>query len=216
MGYEMRKLKYKFNDEKLFELAMTQSGANAVNNNERLEFIGDRVLGLSVAALLYEMFPTETEGDLAQRHAMLVSTETLAQVAAQYGFDKKVRHGHMTAGRMKHIAANAMESVLGAIFLDGGFEAARAEVVDVWRDIAARDIVPPKDPKTALQEYAQKKGDGALPEYEFIESKEKSKSHSPRFTAQVIALGRAARGQGESKKGATIAAAEKWLEGISQ
>ena len=121
MGHKMTKLKYKFKDTKLFDLALTQSGADAVNNNERLEFIGDRVLGLAVAAMLYEMFPNESEGDLARRHAVLVSTDTLAVVAKEFGFIQKIRHGHMTAGKMNHIAANAMESVLGAIFLGRRF-----------------------------------------------------------------------------------------------
>ncbi|MCL1892128.1 MAG: ribonuclease III [Alphaproteobacteria bacterium] len=206
----MKKLRYKFVDEKLFALALTQSGADAVNNNERLEFIGDRVLGLSVAALLYEMFPSETEGDLARRHAVLVSTETLAEVAKELGFDKKIRHGHMTAGKMNHIAANAMESVLGAIFLDGGFPAASAEVTRIWRDLAARDAIPPKDSKTALQEFVQKNGGGALPEYEFID--EDGKSHSPVFKVRVSALGQSALGSGASKKSATSAAATELLK----
>ena len=205
----MKKLKYKFNDEKLFDLALTQSGANATENNERLEFLGDRVLGLSVAALLYEMFPHETEGELARRHAVLVSTETLAGVAKEFGFDKKVRHGHMTGGKINHIAANAMESVLGAIFIDGGFTAARDEVVRIWRELAAADAVAPKDVKTTLQEFVQKNGGGALPRYEFLEHDEKT--HSPNFKVRVSALGKSATGQGASKKEATADAAEKLL-----
>ena len=114
----MAKLNYTFKNPELLELALTQSGANAEHNNERLEFVGDRVLGLSVAALLYEMFPTEHEGELARRHATLVSTETLARVATQLGLDKKIHHGHMTAGRIQHICANAMEAVFGAIFIE--------------------------------------------------------------------------------------------------
>lgn len=213
MGHKMTKLKYKFNDKKLFDLALTQSGADAVNNNERLEFIGDRVLGLAVAAMLYEMFPNESEGDLARRHAVLVSTDTLAVVAKEFGFIQKIRHGHMTAGKMNHIAANAMESVLGAIFLDGGFHAACAEIQEIWRPIAARDVIPPKDAKTALQEFVQKNGAGALPEYEFID--EVGKSHSPVFNVNVSALGKKASGQGASKKEATATAAAKLLGMLS-
>ena len=77
----MIELKYKFKDKTLLETALTQSGANAAHNNERLEFVGDRVLGLTVAEMLYKMYPSEAEGELARRHAMLVSTETLARVA---------------------------------------------------------------------------------------------------------------------------------------
>ncbi len=136
---------FKFKNEKLLELALTQSGADAINNNERLEFIGDRVLGLSVAALLYEMFADESEGELARRHAALVSTETLSDVAQKLGLDKRVRRGHMTAGRIKHILANAMEAVLGAIYIDGGWDAARDFVLDIWRDLAASVATAPKD-----------------------------------------------------------------------
>ena len=79
----MIKLNYEFRNKQLLELALTQSGVNATQNNERLEFIGDRVLGLSVAGLLYEMYPNESEGELARRHALLVSTETLVNVSRQ-------------------------------------------------------------------------------------------------------------------------------------
>lgn len=213
MGHKMRKLNYKFKNEKLFELAMTQSGVDSVNNNERLEFLGDRVLGLSVAILLYNMFQNESEGDMARRHAVLVSTDTLANVAKEFGLDKKIKHGHMTAGKMNHIAANAMESVLGAIFLDGGFEVARAQIEEIWQPLAAKDIVPPKDAKTALQEFVQKNDDGALPEYEFIDNG--NKSHAPLFNVCVSALGQSAIGIGESKKEASANAAEKLLKMLS-
>lgn len=203
----MEKLNYNFQNPALLELALTQSGVDATKNNERLEFIGDRVLGLTVAAMLYDMFPLETEGELARRHAMLVSTETLADVAIEVGLDRCVRHGHMTAGRMRHVWANAMEAVFGAIFLDGGFEAARGVIMHLWRDIAARDVVAPKDAKSALQELVQKRAAGSLPEYEYTEPI--GASHKPVFTVRVKALGVSATGTGASKKEAsTVAAAE--------
>jgi len=205
----MAKLNYKFKDPKLLELALTQSGADAKNNNERLEFLGDRVLGLSVAVLLYEMFPDETEGALAQRHAALVSSGTLAEVADIMGLTGKIRHGHMTAGRLKHVMADAAESVLGAIFLDGGFDAARKVVLEIWTPLARKELIPPKDAKTVLQELAQHTGSGALPEYEFLEST--GPSHSPVFNVRVSALGLQAIGSGSSKKIATAAAAAELL-----
>ena len=206
----MRKINYDFQDQSLLDLALTQSGANAAHNNERLEFIGDRVLGLSVAGLLYEMFPNESEGELARRHAMLVSTETLATVAREFGLDKRIRHGHMTAGRIQHILADAMEAVFGAIYLDGGFSVAREIIVDVWRDLASADIVAPKDPKTALQEFVQKSDNGNLPVYEFLDTT--GASHSPVFNVRVTAMGQSALGQGASKKTATINAAAALLK----
>ncbi len=206
----MAKINYKFKNPELLELALTQSGADAHHNNERLEFIGDRVLGLSVAALLYDMFPDEHEGELARRHAMLVSTETLAQVACSLGVDKHIRHGHMTAGRVQHMYADAMEAVFGAIFLDGGFNAAQKIIVDVWRTIAALDVNAPKDAKTSLQELVQKSAAGALPVYEYLEPT--GASHKPVFNVRVTALGKTATGSGSSKKSASIAAAEELLK----
>ncbi|MBO5663071.1 MAG: ribonuclease III [Alphaproteobacteria bacterium] len=206
----MIKLNYDFNDDSLLELALTQSGVNSAHNNERLEFIGDRVLGLSVAGLLYEMYPAETEGELARRHARLVSTETLGNVARELGLDKHVRHGHMTAGRVQHILANAMEAIFGAIYLDGGFDAACGVIVEIWRDLAALDVVAPKDPKTRLQELVQKNVPGSLPVYEYMESV--GASHNPVFNVRVSAMGHSAMGQGTSKKGASIAAAEELLK----
>lgn len=206
----MIKLDYKFKNPELMQLAMIQSGANAAHNNERLEFIGDRVLGLSVADLLYQMYPNENEGELARRHAMLVSTETLARTARAIGVDTQIKHGHMTAGRVQHILADAMEALLGAIYLDGGFDAARDIIVPVWRELAAADIVAPKDPKTKLQELVQQMDSGNLPQYEFLEST--GASHSPVFTVRVSAMGHTATGTGSSKKGASIDAAEKLLK----
>ena len=206
----MIKLNYEFKDKQLLELALTQSGVNATQNNERLEFIGDRVLGLSVAGLLYEMYPNESEGELARRHAMLVSTETLGNVARQLGLDRQIKHGHMTAGRIVHIMANAMEAIFGAIYLDSGFDAAKDVIVDIWRELAAADVTAPKDPKTALQEFVQQADNGNLPVYEFLETT--GASHNPVFNVRVCAMGKSAQGQGTSKKAATIDAAEKLLK----
>lgn len=206
----MEKLNYTFKNPELLDLALTQSGADGAHNNERLEFIGDRVLGLTVAALLYEMYPTEAEGELARRHAMLVSTETLASVADKLKLASHIRHGHMTGGRIRHIMANAMEAIFGAIFIDGGFDAARAVIISFWREMAAADATAPKDAKTALQELVQKRGDGALPLYEFLE--QTGASHSPVFRVRVTALGHAADATGSSKKAASINAADALLK----
>ncbi len=206
----MEQLNYTFKNPNLLELALTQSGADGAHNNERLEFIGDRVLGLTVAALLYEMYPTEHEGELARRHAMLVSTETLASVADKLNLAPHIRHGHMTGGRIRHIMANAMEAIFGAIFIDGGFDAARAVILSHWCELAAADAVAPKDVKTALQELVQKNGDGALPVYEFLE--QTGASHSPVFRVRVTAMGHTATATGPSKKVASINAADALLK----
>lgn len=199
------KLKYRFKDESLLDLAMTQSGVNTAHNNEKLEFVGDRVLGLSVATLLYQMFPTETEGELARRFAVLVSTDTLAAVAMRMELDKSLRHGHFTGGRKRHLIANAMEAVLGAMYFDSGFEETRKFIAEIWRPLAAAEAEAPKDSKTKLQEYVQKHDNGALPVYTFLDVT--GPAHSPIFTADVTAMGQTATGSGTSKKAASIAAA---------
>lgn len=204
------KLNYEFKDNELLNLALTQSGIDSKHNNERLEFIGDRVLGLSVAAMLYEMYPDEAEGNLARRHAFLVSTDTLARVAVSIELEKHLRHGHMTGGKTSHILANAMEAILGAIFLESGFETASKIITDIWHDLASAEIVAPKDAKTALQEFVQKNGHGDLPMYEYNEPT--GASHNPVFTATATALGKSATGTGASKKLASLDAAEKLLK----
>lgn len=204
------KLNYTFKDKNLLELALTQSGIDSKHNNERLEFIGDRVLGLSVAWLLYDMYPNENEGGLARRHALLVSTNTLARVAADLDIGKYIKHGHMTGGKINHILANTMEAILGAIFLDSGFESARKIIVDIWTELAAAEIIAPKDAKTALQEFVQHHDSGALPNYVYHEPT--GASHNPEFTVTVTALNKSAEGVGPSKKAASLAAAENLLK----
>ena len=207
---EMEILGYKFKNEKLLELALTQSGANYAHNNERLEFIGDRVLGLSVASLLYEMFPTEAEGELARRHATLVSTQMLAYVAEKINLAPHIRHGHMTGGRVQHILADTMEALFGAIYLESGFEVARDVILKTWRELAAAEITAPKDAKTALQEFVQKNHTGELPLYEYLP--QTGPSHNPVFNVSVTALGKTATGSGASKKEASTAAAAELLK----
>jgi len=201
---------YTFKDHKLLELALTQSGINASNNNERLEFIGDRVLGLSVAALLYNMYPEANEGGLAKRHAILVSTETLAQVAKKLNIAKNLRHGHMTCDKTDHILANAMEAILGAIFLDSDFDTVKNFIWKIWENLAKAEYQIPKDPKTELQEIVQKASKCSLPIYEYTDPI--GSPHNPTFTVKVIALGKSAIGTGSSKKEASVCAAENLLK----
>lgn len=206
----MKELNYEFKNKSLLKLALTQSGVNSTHNNERLEFIGDRVLGLSVADLLMDMYPCETEGELARRHALLVSTDTLGDVARRLGIDKIVRHGHMTAGRTKHMLANTMEAIFGAIYIDGGFAAAHNVIVGIWHELAAHYVVAPKDAKTALQELVQQHSGGALPVYEYLETT--GAPHSPTFNVRVSAMGTSAVASGSSKKAASTSAATELLK----
>ena len=204
------KLNYVFKDKALLRLALTQSGVDQINNNERLEFVGDRVLGLNIAKMLYDTFPHESEGELARRYAALVSTRTLFEIGTKLELAKIVRHGHMTAGRLQHMTADAMEAILGAIFIDGGFDATRAVIAELWADILMRDPNPPKDAKTRLQEVVQKVDNGNLPVYEY--KMISGQPHSPVFQATVSAMGVSATATGTSKRIAATAAAEDLLK----
>ena len=166
-----------------------------------------------MAALLYSMYPNEAEGGLARRHATLVSTNTLADVAKQIELEPELHHGHMTGGKINHVLANAMEAVLGAIFLDSGFETARSVILGIWTDLAAAETTAPKDAKTTLQEYVQRVDSGALPIYEYQEPT--GTSHNPEFSVTVTALGKSAIGVGSSKKTASLDAAEKLLKTLA-
>ncbi len=127
------------------------------NGNERLEFLGDRVLSLAMADLLLRRFPQEREGELARRHASLVRAETLLEIATAIGLGEHLRlgdseraHGH---GVKPNILSDALEALLGAVFLDAGLEAAAASVELLWGDRLSSLAVAPRDPKTALQEW---------------------------------------------------------------
>ena len=181
--------------------------------NERLEFLGDRVLGLAVADLLFRTFPHEHEGLLARRHAALVSRPTLAEVAGAIDLAPCLRlsRGEQDAGGRNNpgLLANACEAVIGAIHLDGGFEAARNVVIRLWEPLVARYETPPKDAKTLLQEWAQQNG-RALPRYR--ETDRAGPPHAPTFCIEVSVDGlEPATATGSSKRGAERAAAETML-----
>lgn len=202
--------KYKFKDKSLFDLALTQSGVNHINNNERLEFLGDRVLGLCIAQLLYDMFKEESEGELARRYSNLVSTDTISKIALNYCLDKSLHHGHITSGKINHVLANAFEAVLGAIFLDGGFDEVFKEIKNIYKNIIKNDIKPPKDAKTLLQELVQSKDKNNLPEYIYLG--QTGLVHNPVFKVSVSAFGKTGFGEGGSKKIASTEAAKNLLK----
>jgi ribonuclease III len=161
-------------------------GASAGGSNERLEFIGDRVLGLLIAEWLAERFPGEQEGELGRRLAALVSQPVLAQVADTIGLGEalSVAPGEARAGvkRRATVQADALEAALGAIFLDGGLEPAREFVRRAWGSAMTAQDAPPKDAKTKLQEWAQKRG-LELPTYAV--SARSGPPHAPVFEVTV-------------------------------
>ncbi len=177
--------------------------------NERLEFLGDRVLGLVVAEALLARFPAEPEGAVARRHASLVSQPVLARVAEAIGLGEFLTFakGDRDAGAATNpaILADAIEAVIAAIYLDGGLEPARGFVLGQWEALIVEGSTPPSDSKTALQEWALARG-LALPAYRVVKSE--GPAHSPRFEVTVAIEGIApAAGEGRSKRAAEKVAA---------
>ncbi len=173
---------YSFKDEALLHLALTHPSLAKEQSNQRLEFLGDSVLGAVVAHLLYELFPNEQEGELARRLAALVRGATLTAIARDIGLAEHLR---LASGEARDNASNledALEALIGAIYLDGGFEAAKAFIEPRWKDLAEKNITAPKDAKTALQEWAQGRG-LPIPTYTLVETT--GPAHAPEFTVEV-------------------------------
>ena len=181
-------------------------------SNERLEFIGDRVLGLLVAEWLAERFPHEQEGELGRRLAHLVSQPVLAGIAESSGFPAllSVAPGESRAGvrRRATVLADAVEATIGALFLDGGIEPARRFIRRAWESAMTAQASPPKDAKTALQEWAQGRGQ-ELPAY-VVQSRE-GPPHAPVFVISVTVDGRTGTGSAGTKRAAEQAAATDLL-----
>tara|TARA_R110000868_G_scaffold178650_1_gene418426 strand:+ start:954 stop:1655 length:702 start_codon:yes stop_codon:yes gene_type:complete len=215
-------LGHTFTDPDLLGLALTHRGsleaavkgrqAGRQSTNERLEFLGDRVLGLVVAEGLLRVYPNENEGALATRLAALVSASTLARVAEDVGLAPhiKMAPGQQADASESAILADACEAVIGALYLDGGLEAASRFITHRWEPLMRAEIVPPKDPKTALQEWAQGRR-LELPAYEVVS--ESGPAHAPEFTVSVTVEGFPEQiGKGRTKRHAEQAAATALLD----
>lgn len=186
------------------------AAARADETNERLEFLGDRVLGLIIAEALLEQFAAADEGELAQRLAALVAEPTLVAVARaiDLGAHVKAAPGQPTTA-IDAILADACEAIVGAIYLDGGHASARAFILRHWSRHIADAKTPPKDSKSALQEWAQGRG-LPLPTYRQVDRT--GPDHAPEFTVSVAVDGFAEeRGVGKSKQFAEILAATAFL-----
>ncbi|WP_296707747.1 ribonuclease III [Rhodoblastus sp.] len=216
---------YRFADPLLLLRALTHvsalpatQAARRVDSYQRLEFLGDRVLGLAVSDMLCEQFPGAEEGELSRRLADLVRKETCADVAREWGVGDVVRLGEgeaQTGGAKKSaILGDVCESILGAIFLDGGFAAAQATIRRFFHGKMLNPARPLRDPKTALQEWAQARG---LPPPSYRQSSRIGPDHAPVFIMEVVVNGyepMAARGS--SKRFAEQACAQSFLtrEGV--
>lgn len=213
---------YTFKSRELVEMALTHAsvrgGGAPRDDNERLEFIGDRVLGLAVAAALSTAFPNAREGELAARFNRVVRGQTCARVARSIELGNSLILSDSEAesgGRDKEtILADAVEALLGAVFIEGGFEKARSVVMRLFGAHMDQSPKASRDAKSELQEWAQGQG-LALPEY--VELSRIGPDHAPRFTAEVRISGRpCAVGEGLSKRAAEQAAATVMLrrEGV--
>ena len=199
-------------DLSLFERALTHSSVGR-DSYERLEFLGDRVLGLVIARALYERYPKEPEGQLSRRYNALVAREACAEIGRELGIPALLRLGKQArddgASQSDNVVGDAVESLIGALLLDGGIEVAQRFILASWEPYLAGQGRAPHHPKSALQELAEGLG-RKPPTYEVTDRS--GPSHAPRFTVRVSVRGLGeAEGQGTSKQDAETAAAAALL-----
>jgi ribonuclease-3 len=213
---------YRFADEALLERALTHisalSGKSRSGSYQRLEFLGDRVLGLVISEMLFRAYPKADEGELSKRLADLVRKETCADVARAMNLGDSIRLGssESNAGgrRRSAILSDVCESLIGAVFLDGGYSSATELIEKFWDERMRALERPPRDAKTTLQEWAQGRG---LPTPTYREVQRTGPHHNPEFRVTVELPGREqAEGIGRSKRAAEQAAAAAMLvrEGV--
>lgn len=199
-----------------FERALTH-GSQAAENYERLEFLGDRVLGLAMAEWLFERFPDEPEGQMSKRLNALVTGPVCAEVARELGVAPHLKLGKQArddgAAESDNVLGDVMEALIGALYLDAGFGAARDFVRARWADRIDQQLKAPQHPKSALQEWAAAHN-RRPPVYEIVERA--GPHHAPRFTVKVT-IGKLAEaeGRGTSKQEAETAAAAALLETLN-
>ena len=201
------------NDLALFERALTHSSATR-DSYERLEFLGDRVIGLVMARWLYERFPNEPEGKLSRRYNELVARPTCGEIGRELGLPALIRLGKQAredgANWSDNVVGDVVEALVGALLLDGGLNAADQFVRRAWAAYVESQGRAPTHPKSALQELAAAKN-LAAPEYEL--ERKSGAHHAPRFTVRVSVKGLGeATGEGLSKQEAETAAATALLD----
>jgi ribonuclease-3 len=210
------RLQYQFSDQTLLTLALSHRSCGS-KNNERLEFLGDAVLGLIVSNFLFQRFPEAREGDLSRIRSQIVRAESLAEVARSLdlGPELLLGQGEMKSGghRRDSILGDTVEALIGAIYLDKGMSAAEQSVVNWFADKlnAVTLDTPVKDPKTALQEWLQARGK-PLPEYVVV--KTQGEDHSRLFTigCKIASIESAAEATASSRRKAEQLVAEQLLK----
>lgn len=206
------KLGHEPKDLGLFEQALTHSSVGR-DCYERLEFLGDRVLGLVIAGALYDRYPNEPEGNLSKRFNGLVDRETCAQNGREIGVPNLIRLGKQAredgASQSENVVGDVVEALIGALFLDGGMDAAERFILGLWQEDLSNQRRAPQHPKSALQELAAAKG-VKPPVYEVVSRT--GAHHAPLFTVRVsVAKLGEATAEGTSKQEAETAAATALL-----
>ena len=205
-------LDYSPSDTGLFEMALTHSSVGG-DSYERLEFLGDRVLGVVIARALYERYPDEPEGKLSRRYNALVARETCAEVGRTLGLPPLIRLGRQAredgANQSDNVIGDVVEALIGALLLDGGMDVAQAFVLKCWAGLLDGQGRAPQHPKSALQELAAARG-RKPPEYSQVSRT--GPHHAPRFTVRVEVKGLGeASAEGASKQEAETEAAAALL-----
>lgn len=210
-----KKLKLSFKKNGLFRIALTHRSMGA-NNNERLEFLGDSILGFVIAQKLYELFPDASEGVLSRLRASLVNQESLAGIAREHNIGDYLilGSGELKSGgfRRDSILSDAIEAIIGALFEDQGIEACQAWVLAIFTKKLSSLSTDngQKDPKTRLQELMQAKG-VQLPDYELINMSGLAHAQTFKIVCRTLLVDEKCTGEGSSRKKAEQAAAEKML-----
>lgn len=206
------RLQHASRDASLFELAFTHSSVGG-DSYERLEFLGDRVLGMVIARALYERYPTEPEGNLSRRYNALVDRETCAEIGRELSIPELVRLGKQArddgASQSENVVGDVVEAIIGALLLDSGIDAAERFILSAWEPYLTSQRRAPLHPKSALQELAAAKG-CKPPAYEVVSRT--GAHHAPKFTIRVSVpkIGEA-MAEGSSKQEAETAAAAALL-----
>jgi ribonuclease-3 len=211
---------HQFANPALLKEALTHRSAvprgarrGSMRSNERLEFLGDRVLGLVMAEWLSERFPDEAEGLLARRHAELVAEPQLATIGRSLGLTERLiiapNESRAGVGEGAAVLADGVEAILGALFIDGGLDAARQLVRRAWADVIDAQAKAPVHPKSGLKEWLEARG-ATLPA--FVEQGRSGPAHAPMFTVTVTAMGRTGTGTATTKQVAERAAALDLLQ----
>lgn len=210
-------LKIKFNNENLLLQAITHKSHNPKNNYEKFEFLGDRVLGLIISQKLYDLYPKEKVGILDKKFASLVNKDKCLEVGKMLNLNKFVLVGNMSKKNIKienKIISDSCESIIGAIFIDSGYEISKNFILTAWKNFLKLSKVTIVDPKTKLQEYSLKKSK-SLPIYKLISNT--GPRHKPIFRVGVkLKNTRYIYANGDSKKNAEQSAAKSLLKFINQ